>query len=246
MQRPEPDTIAEALDQSTAAVLECLAEGGFFGEAPAVFTPHAYHGFAARVAAGFSLPQTSVTTAAARLLFGLAETVRPRHVLVLGSYFGNSLIWLAGPHLCGCASRLERALGCDIDAEAVEGARANLRSFDEPRIEFRSEDARDVLAGLRDRVDLLLIDVDDPVSRKRLYRDLAIAALPRLAPGALVLAHDRFEARFAQDFDAYLKIVRDPRHFSLSVGIPIDDAGFELSRVAASHEGVAPEGGQRP
>lgn len=226
----EPAALAAGLDQSTAEVLDCLAEGGFFNGAPGRFSAPAYHALAARVADCFSLPQTSVTTAAARLMFGIAESARPKRILVLGSYFGNTLIWLAGPHLSGCAGGLEAAVGCDVDREAVDGACANLRSFGEARIEFRTEDARDLLPRIRDPVDLLLIDVDDPKRRKALYCDLVVTALPHLAPGALVLAHDRYEPKFERDFEAYLQIVHDPKLFSLSVGIPVDEAGFELSR----------------
>lgn len=220
----EPPELAAGLDEAVREAMACLGEAGFFGGEPGIFPAADYHAFAERVRASFIVPQTSITTAAARLLFGISASARPRRIAAMGSYFGNMLVWLLGAH------SQASALGCDTDAHAVEGARDNFRRLAGPQPTFRVEDALAFLSRNPDPIDLLLIDVDDPVSRKRLYADLLIAALPRLAPGALVLAHDRFEKRFREDFDTYLNIAHDSHLFALSTGIPIDSAGFELSR----------------
>jgi predicted O-methyltransferase YrrM len=166
----------------------------------------------------------------ARLLYGIAHVARPARILVVGSYFGNTLVWLAGPGFGPePAYRGERALGVDVDATAVAGARANFaRLGTGPGVRV------DVLDGhlAAGPFDLVLLDADDPVRRKGVYVSLLDALYPHLTPGALVLAHDICVPAFAGQLAGYRAAVRRPDRFAGSLSLEIDPCGLELSRTA--------------
>jgi predicted O-methyltransferase YrrM len=191
----------------------------------------------------------------ARLLYGVAYLARPARVLVVGGYYGNTLVWLAGPGFGPePAYRGEHALSVDLDATAVAGARANFaRLGADPRVEIEVLDGHrvDPAAG---PFDLLLLDADDPVQRKGVYLTLLEALYPLVAAGGLVLAHDICVPAFATELAAYRRAVRAPGRFAGSISLEIDPCGLELSRTVAGPPAAAPataggtrvaEGGRR-
>jgi predicted O-methyltransferase YrrM len=211
-------------DKLAERALRRLVEGGLIPDAPLPGWGD-YRRFRQRVRDTFQVPQTTVTPLMARLLYGIAYIARPARILVVGSYYGNTLVWLAGPGF-GPHAEYEggQALGVDVDAEATGGARANLA-----RLGMRAE--VQVLDGHHAGAcgyDLVLLDADDPVRRKAVYRTLLAALRPNLGPGALVLAHDICVPLFADDMAAYKAAARD---IGDSMSLEIDACGLEISRV---------------
>jgi predicted O-methyltransferase YrrM len=237
MSEPRIDTqetpeLGSYLDDVTAELICYLGSVGLFGGRAGRFSREAFHTLSTNVRQNFQVPQTSITTAAARLFFGIAESLKPRLVVGLGTYYGNGLVWLLGPYLSDPNNYGRcRALACDLDVRAVDTCRENFRRVGlSTEVRIVREDAFVLLPRVNDPIDLLFIDVDHPSERKSIYAPLLRLALDKLAPGALVVAHDRYEPAFATDFASYLEIVNDRRYFNLSAGVPVDRAGVELSR----------------
>jgi predicted O-methyltransferase YrrM len=190
-----------------------------------------YASFRERVRGAFDVPQTSVTPLMARVLYGIAALARPRRILGIGTYAGNALIWLAGagfgtePLYQG-----ELAVGVDVDREATALAVRNFSAIGgDDRVELRCEDGHDSPRMLGQTWDLVLLDADDPVHRKRVYLSLLDAVYPWVAPGGLVLAHDICVPLFRDDLALYQAAVRDRTRFAHSLPLEIDDCGLEVS-----------------
>lgn len=220
--RQQQDLAVERLCQRLAGA-GLLPRGGFPAEA--------FHELRARVHDAFEVPETSITPMMARTLFAVAAALRPRTVVGIGTYAGNALVWLAGPALCRPALQpAGTVVGCDIDGPATALARANFARLDPGAgVELVEADGHDLLAASADPIDLLYLDADRPGDRKGIYRPLLEAALPRLRPGAVVLAHDACLPLFAEALQPYLALVRDPAHFRASLALAVDDCGVELS-----------------
>jgi predicted O-methyltransferase YrrM len=228
----ETPELRRYLDDITAELVCYLGSVGLFGEATGLFSREAFHTLSTKVRRNFQVPQTSITTAAARLFFGIAESLKPKLVVGLGTYYGNGLVWFLGPYLADPNNYGRcQALACDLDLRAVDTCRDNFRRVGlSTEVRIRREDAFVLLSRVNNPIDLLFIDVDHPSERKAIYAPLLRLALDKLAPGALVVAHDRHEPTFETDFASYLEIVNNRRYFNLSVGVPVDRAGVELSR----------------
>jgi len=216
--------------QSDAAVDRLL------GGLPALLGPDAafpaelFHDYRTRVRAAFTVPDSSITPMMARLLFGLAMHGRPRTVWALGSYFGNALVWLTAPHLLlGVPGR---ATAVDVDPHATAHAAANFARLGAGSVRCLAADA--LTCPIDERgIDLLFIDVDEPVRRKARYTDCLQRFLPHLAPGALVAAHDVGEPVFEHDMDRYRRLVRDHPRIAATASLLVDPFGVEVSRVAS-------------
>lgn len=218
---------AEEVDE--ARVNDLIAQGALrklreFGALPAgdpVYWPD-YHLAAERITGSFEVEVSSITTRMSRLLYGITAAVAPRSIVCVGSAWGNALAWLAA------AAPDAHVLGIDIDADATAVAVANFRRAG-LRADFLVADGRslDVLRG--NRFDLVLLDADDPDTGKGLLRELLAPLEPLLAPAAVVLAHDSCHPKFADDFVAYRQAVRDVLGARVTVNMPIDWCGLEIT-----------------
>ena len=74
----------------------------------------------------FEVPWTSITPVMERMLYAIVAAKRPAHVVAIGIYCGNTLIWNVGP-ACGPGKLYdaERLLGVEVDEEAIGIARGN-------------------------------------------------------------------------------------------------------------------------
>jgi predicted O-methyltransferase YrrM len=90
-------------------------------------------------------------------------------------------------------------------------------------------DAVVVVAGSEQPIDLLYLDLDDPLTGKADYRRVLAAASPRLRPGSLILAHDPCVATFERDFEAYHELVHESGLFSDCWVFPVDDCGLSVA-----------------
>ena len=89
-------------------------------------------------------------------------------------------------------------------------------------------DAVEVVAAYPHPIDLLYLDADGDRGRgKGIYLEITEAALPRLHPGSVILAHNSINC--APALADYLACVRNPANFPASVNIGIDGEGLEVT-----------------
>jgi predicted O-methyltransferase YrrM len=224
--RPLPGKVADALAERA---LRAAVSAGVLPDRPPPDW-QAYREFRARVRETFTVPETSITPLMARILYGVAHLARPARVLGIGTYAGNALVWLIGPGFHPYGSyQGERALGVDIDPDATALARDNVHRLGvDDRVELVCADGHQA-GELGKPWDLLLLDADDPIQRKAVYRSLLEAAYPILTAGALVLAHDICVDKFRDQLAQYRTVVADPSRFDRTVSLEVDECGLEIS-----------------
>ncbi|MDV6011964.1 class I SAM-dependent methyltransferase [Haloechinothrix sp. LS1_15] len=228
--------------QADSAVSKLTSRLGAVGLLPPAsrFDTAAFHELRAAVRGTFSVPESSITPIMARALFAIGDSCRPSRVLVIGSYCGNTLVWLAGrmilDHLrapaAPAAGAPPRIVGCDTDEDACSIAEANFTRLGAAGlVEVVARDGHEVV-GEEDGWDLILLDADDPVHRKSVYATLLENALPRLAEQAVVLAHDTAEPVFAEELAPFLERIRDGSSFRATAQLSIDNSGLSISVAA--------------
>lgn len=129
-----------------------------------------------------------------RLLFAVADLLRPRNALFLGSYYGYWAAW-AVPAIVGRG-------GCvtlvDPDQRSCEVARRNLTAPPHGHgVRVVPATGQDFLADTDETFDLVVLDAElphtHPVPEERgkgIYHALLRACLPRLAPCATLVCHN--------------------------------------------------------
>ena len=184
----------------------------------------------AAVREAFDIPWTAISPRMERLLYAINAIARPRVMVAVGIFCGNTFIANAGAAIGpGACYRAERLVGLEIRPAEAERARRNVARLD-PRgqAEIVAADGVAWLQGYSGRIDLLYLDADGSGGRgKSIYLDLLEASLHALRPGSLVLAHNAVNA--ARSMADYLAHVRDPANFSESVTLVVDDQGLEVS-----------------
>lgn len=146
----------------------------------------------------------------AQLISILVQSGRKTRGLEIGTSNGYSTLWLAdavrqtGGHV----------VSIDISAEKHALADANLRRAGlREYVTLLTGDAADVLAGLTDAYDFVFLDAD-----RRLYPALLPLILPRLLPGALLLA-DNVHSHPDEIADYLTAIAAHPDFVSMVVGV---------------------------
>jgi predicted O-methyltransferase YrrM len=158
------------------------------------------------------------------LLNILAKELGAQSILELGTSYGYSTVWLAE----AARETGGRVVTLELSAKKSEHARAQLAKAGlEAFVDFKVGDALDTLKTLNGPIDFVLVD---------LWKDLYIPCfdlfLPKLAPGAMVLADNMIEPAMARaDAEAYRAHVRASGQFD-SVLLPVG-SGLELSRLRA-------------
>jgi len=159
----------------------------------------------------------------ARLLFAIADILRPRSAIFLGSYYG----YWARAALPVIARHGGRAVLVDPDPKAQDIARLNLKSAGLlGGVELAVTTGQDYLQQTSDRYDLVVLDAEtprdfpDPQQRgKAVYGPLLHHALSRMTPDAALVCHnylfedvagcrffDRIIERNRNELDAFLDI----------------------------------------
>lgn len=169
----------------------------------------------AAVAAKFDVPHSTFSPHMCALTWALARARRARSIVGLGTFVGWPFAWLAGLAEHPGAPMWMAAI--DIDSAASSQARKNLEKlgFGE-RLQVLTADAN-TLELRFPAIDILFIDVDDPVRGKADYALILRRWRNCLSKGALVLAHDVCVSKFRQDFESWRAVVKD-----LQMGGPID------------------------
>jgi predicted O-methyltransferase YrrM len=156
----------------------------------------------------------------AQLLYAVAAIAKPRRVAFLGSYYGYWAAWA----LAAAAPSLEYAVLLDVDPEVSALAATNLRALGlDANVEVLCRDAIEFMDGADgDAFDLMVLDAEGPKTGpdermlgKRVYEPIAEAALPRLRPGGLLVAHNilldhRVGHRYFRDLVAHNEIELGP------------------------------------
>jgi predicted O-methyltransferase YrrM len=164
----------------------------------------------------------SVGPRSGQFLNAMVRDAKARRVLEIGTSYGYSTVWLAE------AVRATSGVLTTIDLHAKKQAyaREQLTAVGLAGcVEFQLGDALKVLAGLAGPFDLVLLD---------LWKDLYIPSfdlfLPKLAPGAYVIADNMLEPRVVRpQAEAYQRHVRASGRFD-TVLLPIG-SGLEVSRL---------------
>ncbi|MBM4461442.1 MAG: hypothetical protein FJ011_27405 [Chloroflexi bacterium] len=231
----DPHRRLEPLEQEVAVV-----DAGLVALARAGVLPHAAYdhdkllAHRAAVEEHFEIPWTAISHRMQRLLYAINAIRRPRVMVAVGIFCGNTFISNAGAAIGpGACYQAERLIGLEIRPAEADRARRNVNRFrDGQNAPFPAEIvAHDGLVWLRDCqdvIDLLYLDADGPgASGKSIYLDLLMAGQHAFRPGALVLAHNSVNS--AHTMADYLAYVRHPAHFRQSVNMIVDDQGLEAS-----------------
>ena len=180
----------------------------------------------------FEIPWTAITPRQQRLLYAINAIARPKVMVAVGIFCGNTFISNAGagagPGACYKARRL---VGIEIKPDEAARARRNVATIDGKGLaEIVAADGIPWLKECTDQIDLLYLDADGAGGKgKSIYLDLLDAARHVLHPGSLVLAHNSVNS--AKDLTDYLAFVRNPSNCRESVNMVLDDQGLEVTCV---------------
>ncbi len=231
MNQREPHVRVEPIEREIEVVdaaLSALVEAGILPHASYDNEKFLAHREAVRD--NFEIPWTAITHRMQRLLYAINAIRRPRVVVAVGVFCGNTFISNAGA-ACGPGAcyEAERLVGIEIVPEEAERARRNVARIDpEGRAEIVAADGVPWLRDFGGAIDLLYVDADGAGGKgKAIYRELLEAGTHALEPGGLVLAHNSVNS--AADLADYLAFVRDPANFRESVNVIVDDQGLEVS-----------------
>ncbi|HPD17770.1 MAG TPA: class I SAM-dependent methyltransferase [Planctomycetota bacterium] len=182
------------------------------------------------VAEQFEIPWTAITPRMQRLLYAINAIAQPANLIAAGVFCGNTFISNAGagvgPGACYTARNL---LGVEIKPTEAERAERNVRKLDPTGIaRVVAADAVDVCRAFPEPIHLLYLDADGgPEVGKGIYLTILQAALDKLPPGALVLAHNSVNG--AGRLQRYFAFVRDKANFRESLNVIFDGEGLEVS-----------------
>ena len=182
------------------------------------------------VKSAFKGSWTSITPVMERLMYMLTAVKKPECLVELGSFWGNTLAWFAGP----CIGRdreyaAERIYGIDIDVEMTKLARDNFSKLDNSEaVTLIGEDAATAIPRIDGPIDILYLEAKDE-NNKSGYLQFLQLAYDKLPKGAWVIAHDSTHYDHQKDIKPYLDWVRDTDNFTESISFDIDQFGLELS-----------------
>jgi predicted O-methyltransferase YrrM len=158
----------------------------------------------------------------AALLNILAKESKAKRILELGTSYGYSTVWLAD----AARENGGKVTTLELSAEKSESARASLAKAGlDGYVDFKIGDALKILKELHGPFDFVLVDL-----WKDLYVQCFDLFLPKLAPGALIVADNMIEpVAVRADAEAYRAHVRESGRFD-SILLPVG-SGIEVSRL---------------
>lgn len=223
-------TVADLL---ALRILHNLTNSGIIPAKPKDFSWDSFHNLREKAQKTFLIPETSITPLMARVLFGIVSFVKPSRILGIGTYAGNSFLWLVGPFIQSEKYLLDYAYGIDIDAEATRLAKKNFSSLCvNSRIRFISVDGHTVSQRLKNKFDLVFMDADDLILRKKIYLSILRNIYYNIESGGLLLAHDICVPKFKEDLRYFLNEVKNTKLFIKTQSLEIDYCGLEVSKKA--------------
>ncbi len=227
-----PERIGEA--RVAEYCLQLLLRQGILNKPLKAVPWDVYRRLEAKVHAHFVVPGTTLTRQAAHLLFAIAYQLQAGVIVGAGTYVGYCFSWLLRDALDADAGRPPCfAIGFDVDKAANRQARSNCQVLGhEHKLIFKTCDAFVGIQSLKRKIQLLYIDVDSPEDGKRKYRTILEAALPHLAPGAVIIAHDPCVALFKDDFEAFHSFIRSQPSLTAPLILPVDECGMTITAQA--------------
>ncbi len=173
---------------------------------------------------------TSITPVMERLMYMLTAVKRPARLVELGSFWGNTLAWFAGPCIGSKQEyTAEKIHGVDIEVEMTRQARENFAKLDNcEAVELIGEDASTALSRIDGPIDFLYLEAKDENCVNG-YLQFLKQAYDKLPKGAWVIAHDSTHPDHKDELRPYLEWVRDNCNFAESISFDIDQFGLELS-----------------
>jgi len=227
----QPHRAVEPSEKEIAVVGAALAELHEAGVLPHTGYDHAKMlAHRQAVAEQFEIPWTAITPRMQRLLYAINAIAQPQNMIAAGVFCGNTFISNAGaavgPGACYTAREL---IGVEIKPNEAERAERNVRRIDPTGMaRVVAADAVDICRDFTGPIHLLYLDADGtPETGKGIYLTILRAALDKMPPGALVLAHNSVNA--ADRLRNYLAFVRDKASFRESVNVIFDKEGLEVS-----------------
>ena len=178
----------------------------------------------------FEIPWTAITPRMQRLIYAINAIVRPAHMIAVGIFCGNTFISNAGSAVGpGACYTAEALIGVEIIPEEAERAARNVQKINpEGPAKIIAHDGVEIVAQYEHSIQLLYLDADGDAARgKGIYLDILQAGYDKMPPGALVLAHNSYNA--AEPLTDYLEFVRSPKYFRASVNVLFDGEGLEVS-----------------
>lgn len=218
-----------AEEETVDCALALLKEHGFVPGA-AQYDKVAFEQHRREVRPTFSGEWTSLSPTMERLIYMLTSVRRPGHLLELGSFWGYTLAWFAGPCIGPHrAIQAERIIGIEVDAAMTAQARENFaRLANTHEVELIAEDARTALERIPGPFDFVYLEAKLEHG-EGLYLPLLKQLYDRIPVGGWVIAHDNLDPDSAEEMAVYLPYVRDGGHFRQSIAFEIDRCGLELS-----------------
>lgn len=184
------------------------------------------------VAELFEIPWTAITPRMQRLLYAVNAIAKPGNMIAAGVFCGNTFISNAGAGVGpGACYRAKQLLGVEIKPEEADRAERNVRRIDPTGVaRVIAADAVDVARDFDGLLSLLYLDADGAGGRgKGVYLDILEAALDKMHPGSIVLAHNSVNS--AERLRHYLEFVRDEANCKASVNVIFDVEGLEVTVV---------------
>ncbi|MEA3402496.1 MAG: class I SAM-dependent methyltransferase [Armatimonadota bacterium] len=227
----EPFAELEPLADEIAVVDEALQELVAAGALPhAEYDTERFLAHRAAVRQHFEVPWTAITPRMERLIWAINAIRRPARMIAAGVFCGFTFICNAGAGAGpGAVYEAEDLVGVEIKPDEAQRAERNAREIDRTgTARAVAADAVEFAAQYPHAIDLLYLDADGDRGRgKGIYLEILEAALDRLTPGAVVLAHNSVNS--AERLAEYLTFVRDPARFTASVNVILDGDGLEVS-----------------
>lgn len=221
-------TVADLL---VLRILDDLTKEGLIPPKPKKFNWNTFHRLKQEAQKTFQIPETSITPIMARLLFSISAIQKPSSILVIGAYVGHSLLWLVGPYLKSNYKHFKYAYGVDINPDVIKLAVTNFsRLTSNSRVRLICGDGHIITEKLKKTFDLVFLDADDSLLRKRVYLSILKSIYPMIKNGGLVLAHDICIPRFKEDLRPFLKEVHNSKLFIKTRSLEIDYCGLEISK----------------
>jgi len=227
----DPHRTLEPLEREVAAVdgaLACLVEEGVLELA--AYDGEKFLAHRRAVREKFEIPWTAITPRMQRLLYAINAARRPRVLVAVGVFCGNTFISNAGAGVGpGACYTAEALIGVEIKPEEAERAERNVRRIDPTGVaRVVAADALDVVTEFDGPIDLLYLDANGDAGRgKGIYLEILQAAYDRMPAGSLVLAHNSVNG--GDPVKPYLDWVRDPGNMRASVNVIFDPEGLEVS-----------------
>jgi len=201
-------------------------------DSTANYDKNAFASFRDEIKSKFTGSWTSLSPTMERLFYMLTSVRKPSRLIELGSFWGYTLAFFAGPCIGSNPSyRAEKIYGIDIDKTMTAKAKENfLKISNRDSIELIGEDARIVLDRLDGPFEFVYIEAkSEDANAVGLYLKLLKQIYDRIPKGGWVMAHDNFDISFRKEMEIYLPWVHDKKNFSESIAFDIDNCGIERS-----------------